>query len=160
MATALQLPAPPEPPPVSNYRLSAENSETAAAVLRDLIGALLRTTGHEALVDDARLCTSELVTNVHRHTATRVIHVDVEVHERHVTVWVHDDRPSPLPIPQGFAGTAGGLGLFIVDRIADAWGTSRAGGLTPRAKAVWFRLVEDPLQPAGGRQLTPVQLDP
>ena len=143
MATALAPPAPPAPLSTATYRLSAANAETAAAVLRDLVVALLHTTGHAALTDDARLCTSELVTNVYRHTDTRLVHLDVQVHERHVTVWVHDDQPRDLPAPRLYSDELGGLGLSIVNRTARSWGTAPYGGLVPVSKAVWFRLEEE-----------------
>lgn len=62
-------------PPVSclpqrgeRYRLIAPNTATAPRVARDFVGTLLRTTEHPGLVDDARLCVSEVVSNAHCHT--------------------------------------------------------------------------------------------
>jgi len=111
-------------------------------VLRDLLVALCRTTDHEALAEAARLCTSEIVTNVYRHTAARLIHVDVIVAGRYVEVWVHDDLPKELPAPSDDTDREGGRGLYVVDQLADHWGASLYGGLIPTSKAVWFRLYE------------------
>ncbi|MFC8349766.1 ATP-binding protein [Streptomyces sp. NPDC057280] len=111
-------------------------------MLRDLIVALCRTTDHGSLAAAAQLCTSEIVTNVYRHTAARLIHVDVIIARRYVDVWVHDDLPKELPAPPHDTDREGGLGLFVVDQLADQWGASLYGGLIPTSKAVWFRLHE------------------
>ncbi|EGX60878.1 regulatory protein [Streptomyces zinciresistens K42] len=125
------------------YRISAPNTVTAASVLRDLVVALIRSTGHQALAEAAQLCTSEIVTNVYRHTAARLVHVDVIVAERYVSVWVHDDLPKELPAPpERTDHREGGLGTHIVDQLADRWGVSLYGELVPTSKAVWFRLDE------------------
>ncbi|WP_435810348.1 ATP-binding protein [Streptomyces mirabilis] len=92
-------PAPLETVSTTSYRLSTANADTAAAALRDLVAALLRTTGHEALAESARLCTSEVVMNVYRHTCSRLIYVEVTIDAHRVTVYVHDDQPRDLPIP-------------------------------------------------------------
>ncbi|HEY8987282.1 MAG TPA: ATP-binding protein [Streptomyces sp.] len=144
MRTALAPPPapPPVPPSAQSYRLSAANTATASAVLRDLIATLCRSTGHEALAEAARLCTSEIVTNVYRHTAARLVYVDVIVAEPYVSVWVHDDLPKGLPDLPDETYRESGLGLFIVDRLADSWGASLHGGLIATSKAVWFQLDE------------------
>ncbi|MEV5527811.1 ATP-binding protein [Streptomyces prunicolor] len=142
MGTALAPPAPPAPPSALSYRLSAANTPTAPAVLRDLVVALCRSTGHGALAGNAQLCASEIVTNVYRHTAARLVHVDVIVAEGYVSVWVHDDLPKELPGPPEGLEREGGLGLCIVDQLADHWGAALYGGLIPTSKAVWFRLDE------------------
>ncbi|WP_167828891.1 ATP-binding protein [Streptomyces sp. MZ04] len=122
--------------------MTTANVPTAAAVLRNLVVTLLCTTGHETLAQTARLLTSEIVTNVYRHTATRVVHVEVTVDERQTWVYVHDDKPRYRPMPPEVADGEGGLGLFIVDECADAWGITHYGAQVPTSKAVWFRLVE------------------
>ncbi|MFZ3498418.1 hypothetical protein ACODT5_35200 [Streptomyces sp. 5.8] len=54
------------------------------------MASVLRVSGYGHLVEAARLCTSELVTNAHRHTATAVIGVGVAVMGARVTVEVCD----------------------------------------------------------------------
>ncbi|MEU4998237.1 ATP-binding protein [Streptomyces sp. NPDC021622] len=125
--------------------MTAANEPTAAVVLRNLVVALFCTTGHETLAQTARLLTSEVVTNVYRHTATRVVHVEVTVDERQTWVYVFDDKPRYRPMPPEVAEVAdgeGGLGLFVVEQCADAWGITHFGGQVPTSKAVWFRLVQ------------------
>ncbi|MFG2722930.1 ATP-binding protein [Streptomyces sp. NPDC048416] len=135
--------APPEIGPARTHRLTTANRRTAAAEMRAIVAALLQVAGHGSLVDSARLCTSELVTNVHRHTESRLVHVEVVLGEDEVTVRVYDDQPHPLPVPTGAdsAHRECGRGLLLVDGLADAWGTSYYGAPRATTKAVWFRMV-------------------
>lgn len=140
MRTALAPPAPPAPPSTSTYRLSTANSRNAPQVLRDLVATLFRSTGHSALAEAARLCTSEIVTNVYRHTLVPLIHVDVTVAAASVTVWVHDNLPKSLPGHPVESDGESGNGLRLVQAISDHWGSTVYGGLNPVSKAVFFRL--------------------
>lgn len=130
------------------YRLVAPNTPTAPRVARDFVGALLRTTEHPGLADDARLCVSEVVSNAHCHTRSARIRVDVTVNRRQVMVYVTDDEPARLPKPGAAphaesAGSAeSGRGLVIVESLTDRWGTTTRGGRVRNAKTVWFVLVE------------------
>ncbi|MEE1800342.1 ATP-binding protein [Streptomyces sp. NPDC101062] len=138
------LPAPPPPPQGGeSYRLAVPNTANAPRIARDFVGSLLRVGRHSALVDDARLCITEIVTNAHRHTRTRQIRIDVTINRKQVTVSVTDDKPWALPMPQN-RGQAqefeDGQGLHLVDTLARAWGTTIYGACSPRAKAVWFML--------------------
>ncbi|MEU9098094.1 ATP-binding protein [Streptomyces sp. NPDC048361] len=143
--TALTPPAPPDSTPTRTHRLTTPNRPTAAAELRAIVAALLRVAGHAPLAESARLCTSELVTNVHRHTGARLVHVEVVLGEGEVTVRVYDDqaRPLPPPVPSGTGSALRecGRGLLLVDELADAWGTTHYGAPRPTSKAVWFRMV-------------------
>ncbi|MFM9368055.1 ATP-binding protein [Streptomyces sp. Da 82-17] len=141
MPIALAPPAPPEAQSTTTYRLSTANTSTAAHVLRDLVRALLKSTGHASLAQSARLCTSEIVTNVFRHTHAFLVVVDVTVGENQVSIYVHDDRPRDIPMPRELSDAEHGHGLYIVNACADAWGVTYFGGLIPTSKAVWFRLV-------------------
>ncbi|GAQ54563.1 ATP-binding protein [Streptomyces acidiscabies] len=123
-------------------RLIAANGTFAAALLRDQLAALLRTTGHETLVDSARLCMSEVVTNVYRHTRTRLVYVRAAVTEKGVTVFVRDDLPCVLAMPEVVDCCEGGRGLFLLDALTDSWGTRIHGAPAPTGKDVWFQLVE------------------
>lgn len=145
MPTALAPPARPSPPPPASseaYLLVAGNRPNAPAVLRNLVVTVLCSTGHESLAECARLLTSEIVTNVYRHTKTPAVHVEVLVTASRVHVNVRDNSPRYQPMPPEIADGEGGLGLFIVDQCADSWGITHFGGQTPTGKAVWFRLVE------------------
>ncbi|WP_329400812.1 ATP-binding protein [Streptomyces melanogenes] len=140
---ALVPPAPPVPTTTRTYRLSTANRKSAAAEMRALIAALLRIAGHASLVESARICTSELVTNVYRHTSAKLVHVEVTLGDSDVAVYVYDDRPRALPVPPEIvpAIEAHGRGLVLVNDLSDAWGATYYGGLLPHSKAVWFRMV-------------------
>ncbi|MEU3184695.1 ATP-binding protein [Streptomyces sp. NPDC006923] len=138
-------PARPVPPPPSPeiYRLALPNTENAPRIARDFVGSLLHSGRHSDLVDNARLCASEVVTNAHRHTRTRRIRLDVTIAQRLVTVYVRDDKPFGLPVPgAGGAELTHGRGLLLVDSLAVDWGWTIFGGCSPHSKAVWFTLAE------------------
>jgi anti-sigma regulatory factor (Ser/Thr protein kinase) len=96
--------------------------------------------GLEHLSDDAELMTSELVTNAVRHATTLFTVVFVERNAAIVVGVVGDagdDEPASLhPAVPPDALAESGRGLFVVDQLADEWGTSMQGAGT----AVWFRL--------------------
>jgi two-component sensor histidine kinase len=92
-----------------------------------------------ALVDDAGLMVSELVTNAVNASATTIT-VRLDIHRDHARIAVTDDAPgSPmLRIPSPNA--TGGRGLRIVDQLARRWGT----GPTSDGKQTWAELSVDP----------------
>ena len=88
---------------------------------------------------DAMLMTSELVTNAVRHGEAAGsddrIRVRILRQGTRARIEVRDDGPGftarPLdPLAEG------GMGLELVNRLADAWGTDRRGTTT----LVWFEL--------------------
>ncbi|MFC8080454.1 ATP-binding protein [Streptomyces sp. NPDC057307] len=126
-----------------SYRLTVPNTAHAPRLARDFVSTLLHVSGYEPLVDDARLCVTELVTNAHRHTRTRQIRVEAVVNRKQATVYVCDSNPWALPVPGG--GSTGvvqedGQGLRLVESLARAWGLTIYGGCVPTYKAVWFTL--------------------
>ncbi|MFC5170079.1 ATP-binding protein [Streptomyces mutomycini] len=125
------------------YRLSLPNTARSAGIARDFVTSLLTGTPHSGIVDDARLCVTEVVANAHRHTCTPLIRVHVTVGQEHVTVSVTDDKPWTAPAAGGVRSDAqgdGGWGLFLLEELASAWGSNVCGCCTPRHKTVWFTL--------------------
>ncbi|MFJ7490886.1 ATP-binding protein [Streptomyces sp. NPDC097727] len=115
--------------------------------MRDFVATVLWATGHPRLVDDARLCASEIVSNAYCHTASPQVRVEVTVNHRQVTVYVTDDEPGRLPTPPPPRTPApepevaeGGRGLVLVDGLAARWGTTAHEAQSPHAKTVWFTL--------------------
>lgn len=98
-----------------------------------------------SLSDDARLLTSELVTNACRATSG-VITIVLLQDTTGIVVTVTDDDPSPLTVPVGCpSGDAtAGRGLYLVDKISSDWGTTHHD---THAKTVWFRL-DSPAHPS------------
>lgn len=109
--TASLVPTPPPVPTATRtHRLSTASRLTAAGELRALVAALLRTAGHAQLAESARICTSELVANVCRHTPAKLVHVEVTLADDWVSVYVYDDRPRELPVPLGKPPVSGRAG--------------------------------------------------
>ncbi|WP_432246651.1 ATP-binding protein [Streptomyces sanyensis] len=110
--------------------------DTAPARARRDVALCLRTWGLDALVDDARLIVSELVTNAAKHTKTRRIGVSVTRHPDHVRIVVTDTSRT-LPTPAVATPDAeAGRGLQLVDRLTTRWGSKRFR----TGKQVWAEL--------------------
>lgn len=113
--------------------LAAEASSAGAG--RRFVDHALGRWGCQHLIEDARLLTSELITNavVHVHSEVRLV---VAIHQGVVRVEVHDgDDAEPLLIPsRPGPEDRGGRGLLIVDALADRWGAERES----TGKYVWF----------------------
>jgi anti-sigma regulatory factor (Ser/Thr protein kinase) len=125
----------------NNMEVSLDAEPTAAGrARRALAGA--------GLVDSAQeptllLLVSELVTNSVRHaglTAEERIRLRCRALQECARVEVCDTgpagRPPRLRVRDGEVLEAGGLGLHLVDAMADRWGVARGAGET----CVWFEL--------------------
>ncbi|MFI9063047.1 ATP-binding protein [Streptomyces sp. NPDC053429] len=134
MTTSALPPAPPPELGVS-YRFVAPRAATTPKIIRDLVAVLVVAFGHEAIVEQLRLCVSEVVTNAYNHTRTNLITVDVSLGSDNVTVWVNDDRPQWLPrVPSAAPPWRAehGRGLFLLSRLADRWDVGPNGAGTKR----------------------------
>ncbi|MFD0271097.1 ATP-binding protein [Streptomyces sp. NPDC127106] len=110
--------------------------DTAPARARHDVALCLRTWGLDALVDDAQVIVSELVTNAAKHTKTRRIGVSVTRHPDHVRIVVTDTSRT-LPTPAVATSDAeAGRGLQLVDRLTTRWGSKRFR----TGKQVWAEL--------------------
>ncbi|MFI0737885.1 ATP-binding protein [Streptomyces sp. NPDC021100] len=98
--TTNALPAVRPPEDGGSYRMTAPRAATTPKIVRDWLAMLLVAFGHGEIVDQARLCASEAVTNACLHTRVDRITVEVVVGSTSVTVWVDDDRPAWLPPPR------------------------------------------------------------
>ncbi|MER7042315.1 ATP-binding protein [Streptomyces microflavus] len=146
MSAATPTPVQLNPLGGESYRLTLPNTANAPRLARDFLTSLLRVSRHPGLVDDARLCVTELVTNAHRHTRTPLIRVHVAVNRKRVSVAVTDDggpagtafgtalRPTPEQEQEH------GRGLVLVESLALAWGTDSGGDRHPGRTVVWFTL--------------------
>lgn len=141
--TAPPSPAPYLPQRGERYRLVVPNAPAAPKIVRDFVATVLWAAGHAPLVDDARLCVSEVVSNAYCHTDSPQVRVEVTVNRRQVTVYVTDDEPGHLPVPpppRTPGADEGGRGLLLVDALAVRWGTTAYGARSPHSKTVWFTL--------------------
>jgi anti-sigma regulatory factor (Ser/Thr protein kinase) len=111
---------------------------TAPALARATVASAIGPVRPE-VAEQVELLTSEVVTNAIRHSrsdplAELILRVDAS--NAHVRIEVLNAGPSfdpPVPSPD-LSGS--GLGLFLVDALAEAWGVDREG---PRTK-VWFEI--------------------
>lgn len=108
-------------------------SHQSAALARKFLRSATCTVHHSALVDDALLLTSELVTNSVQHSGPPLV-VAVDCDGERLQVRVRDgshDVPSPREAAQG---DENGRGLALVAALSDEWGIDPE----PDGKYVWF----------------------
>ncbi|WP_167538247.1 ATP-binding protein [Streptomyces albofaciens] len=144
MTLALVQRPPTLPQPPHSFRFDLVSGVTAPEIARTVVADLMNMTGNAELADIARLLVSELVTNVHLHTNTAVVRLDVAVHPASVRVAVWDDAPGSrlLSLPALLDGGSG-RGLLLVEALASRWGVYRPNINTRRRKGVWFALDRD-----------------
>ena len=135
------------PPPVSLRLPRGPEAPRQArhAVIEELSGRL-----DASAVNDVALVVTELVTNSVREGAggaTQELGLDVGVVADHVLIAVSDRGAQIVPRPRRRGnGATLGLGLQLVDRLAQAWGVARDGAGHTR---VWCELpLERPRQSA------------
>ncbi|MEU0657336.1 ATP-binding protein [Streptomyces albogriseolus] len=101
---------------------------------RRLTAARLRYCGLEALVDDAKLIVSELVTNAIQHGGGVQVTFTMTVRDGFLHLAVHDGTPCRPVVRSAPEDAECGRGLFLVDWLASAhggtWGTSDDGTTT------------------------------
>jgi len=89
----------------------------------------------EDVIDDASLLATELLSNAVKH-GSGLVTLRVEVDDGVIQVKVHDDAAG-LPVVENSDPTSvRGRGLFIVECVADQWGSDP----DDPGKTVWFRL--------------------
>jgi anti-sigma regulatory factor (Ser/Thr protein kinase) len=124
------------------FFFSVAGGPRAPADARDRAADRLAWVLNDEGLDDLRLIMSELTTNCVQHAhadGSRRIEVAVSLQPETVRVSVATDGPSFEPGPEHSRRCpptdAHGRGLYIVDRLASAW------GVADRARnAVWFEL--------------------
>jgi PAS domain S-box-containing protein len=118
--------------------LELRGGPDAPGTARRALTAALAGRAHEALVGDALIIVSELVTNAIRHGGARApderVRVDAALLEGLLRVEVTD--PGPGFEPGGHGPRAdGGYGLHLLDRLAARWGVAGSSPVT-----VWVEL--------------------
>jgi hypothetical protein len=133
-----------------SYTLVCPPLDTSPLVARDFVATVLGALELDrALVDDAILCTSELVTNACVHAKGgdgTVLWLALEEGRLRVVVCDGDENP---PVMRERTAEAweqgGGRGLYLVDTLTEGrWGHATdvpyAGLAHPEGKGVWFDL--------------------
>ena len=91
---------------------------------------------HSALLDEARLLVSELVTNAVVHGAPPIaLRVECDG-STELVVAVSDGNPVPPLRRELTDDAASGRGIALVDLLSDRWGVDVTGA----GKTTWFRL--------------------
>lgn len=124
-------------------RLRLPPAQSSPAVARAAVYEAVLEADLTAVLDEAMLLTTELVTNGVVHARTE-LEIEIIASADAISVMVLDRRCGPLALTGWDATTPGptpeaterGRGLLLVDRLADRWGTlhHREG------KGVWFWL--------------------
>ncbi|MBH1934547.1 ATP-binding protein [Streptomyces sp. AV19] len=138
MTTAATLPTPTHEP-TRPYQLLAPAIPASVRLAREFVAGVLETAGHQGLVDDARLCVSDVVSNVVQHAGTLMLSVQVTDFGDHVEIAVRDDNPTLRPHLR--APDEGGRGLLLVRELAAECGLNLVwDGLVVVGKCLWFEL--------------------
>jgi anti-sigma regulatory factor (Ser/Thr protein kinase) len=95
---------------------------------------------------DAVLLVSELTTNAVLHTDSGHVLCGLTLtgDERRLRIELHDDGRTPVRPPEHRAGPGeeSGRGLFLVEQLADRWGSARS--TRAEGKVVWAELTAYP----------------
>jgi anti-sigma regulatory factor (Ser/Thr protein kinase) len=130
------------------YTLFCPPLETSPRIARDFVASVLRELSLDTdLVEDATLCTSELVTNacVHAKGDGAALWLSADPQGIRVVVYDGDENPPVIRELTSEGWETGGRGLFLVDALTrGSWGHGVAvpydGPSRPEGKAVWFDL--------------------
>ncbi|MEU4210825.1 ATP-binding protein [Streptomyces sp. NPDC026206] len=130
--------------PVEYYQLAAPAVVTTPRIARDFVTAVLSAADRGRLIDDARVCVSDAVTNVVLHARVPVLAVEMAVHGDRVIVAVRDDDPARRPYRrEARADEESGRGLMLVRSLSCESGVTLVwDGLKVIGKRVWFVLRE------------------
>ena len=111
----------------------------AASEVRTVLrGWLAARSCSQGAIEALELLATEVVANAVRHTASDVLSVTAEGRDDVVRIEVQDSSPTPPRPPPAAVPThqPSGRGLWLVQRISDAWGWDPV----PGGKRVWFEL--------------------
>jgi len=117
-------------------RRSLPRNDEAPAIGRAFVAETLRSKALDFLVETAMLLTSELVTNavVHARSSSTL---SLSQSGSTIRVELLDRGHGRVALRRSAPGASGGgRGLFIVEQLSSAWGTSD----TPAGTIVWFEL--------------------
>ena len=119
------------------FRLQIGGGALAAGRARRELSRL-RTDLDPQLLDSVRLLVTELVTNSVRHAGAGTVELAVLVGSERVRVEISNPGSSFEPVVRdGGSKPDAGWGLFLVDRLSDAWGVVEEDAGSQR---VWFEV--------------------
>ncbi|WP_369228979.1 ATP-binding protein [Streptomyces sp. R21] len=100
------------------------------ARLRRIVRAALNLWGRPDLAETAELLTTELVTNAFRHGTGPDVGFRLYLCGDHLVIEARDGSPALPQLRSASPDDENGRGLFLVNAMADAWGTSLDGTTT------------------------------
>lgn len=124
------------------FEMEVAAGELAPARAREAVERWLSGRVSGTLVDDVRLLVSELVTNSVRHarlTGDATIRVSVAIVGGMVRVEVEDPGDGAIAAVPPDREHGGGFGLYLVEILAERWGSSHDG-----KTCVWAELAVSP----------------
>lgn len=139
---------------VGQLRLSLVAEPASVPAARRFVADGLTSWGRGDLLDDAKLCVSELAGNAALHSSSTFMHIGVALDRDVVRISVEDDGPVPaqavtprpsFPDPDDPAElllddeATTGRGLGIVSILASDWGVETTQG----GKRVWIEITSD-----------------
>lgn len=126
--------------PARDHRARLPADPRAVPEARRQVRAAVRYWRLPVDIDVAALLVSELVTNAVTHdehaVGARQVTLSIRCCDGQLRVDVHDTSPEPPVLTGASDCDEGGRGLFLVDSLADSWGSYR----TAEGKAVFFIL--------------------
>jgi DNA-binding NarL/FixJ family response regulator len=108
---------------------------TSPTVARAFVRSRLQDWGCDGLADSALLLTSELITNSLLHAQSST-HLHLSFNDGVLRVEVADRGGGNLALQEQDVNATSGRGLFLVESLARAWGTSASRD----GRTVWFEL--------------------
>lgn len=123
------------------WRTEIPGGTSAAGTARELLTERFGEVTPADTLHDLHLLTTELITNAVLHARvgeSERIELRVAPAEGRLRVTVTDPGADSVPTVQALDPTVpGGMGLFLVEQISQAWGVERTGAGENR---VWFEL--------------------
>ncbi|WP_236671502.1 ATP-binding protein [Streptomyces sp. 7-21] len=136
------------------FTLMSARSEVAPRVCRDFVAGVLRSLGHGGTAEAARVCTSELATNIVLHAAGESMLLRLVVRPGRTRIGIYDSAtgiPEWRPSDDGSVAPHG-RGLLLVDAMSARWDTAGEDPLGWYTKGVWFELPTDGTPSRAGNQ--------
>ena len=120
---------------VLRARIDLPTTTASVPVARRLVAQLLHAWSAQTRHEDSILLLSELVTNVVRHVApATTFTIELILSTLKLRVGVLDASAAPPLLSE--RGPAGGHGMWLVNALADRWGSDEQ----TTGKHVWFEL--------------------
>jgi len=131
---------------LDRFVVSCSREPQRVSQMRRTGAAYLRKWGFNSCVDTAILLISELVTNAVRYGGAEDITFSISHRTGEITIEVIDGSSEFPRVGQPTADRESGRGMFLVEAMADRWGTSEDGTRT------WCTIVvpQPPLRPVAG----------